>query len=113
MSARKKPPFKLKPLPENGYPAKQCAAAGCDLPSDTIDGTGNVWDEDVPLCDGHFDRRPDAPLRPAERIRGQTEDAILLDDAWLPQMEVEVEQDEEDKALFHFTAKPKSFKLFG
>lgn len=110
-----KPPFKLKPLPESGYPGRACAAKGCDRPSDVIDGTYRFWDEDVPLCDDCNALRPDPELRPPdpEPIRGQTEDAIMLDDAWLPQMEVEVEQDEKDKTLLRFTAKPKSFKLFG
>jgi hypothetical protein len=99
-STRPKPPFKLKPLPEGGYSGRACAAEGCDQPSDLIDGTLRIWDEDVPLCDEHYAQRPGAPLQ--ELVKTKVIKPV-----------VEVEQDDDDPDLYHIAVNPRSFKLFG
>lgn len=102
MSTRRKP--KLKPQPANGYPVALCAADGCGRESEYIDGTGNVWDFDVPLCDNDYAKRPPAPMRKPEPVKEED----TSDYSW----EVTVDRDDEDPTLYHFTAKPKSHKLF-
>ena len=60
-------PFKLKPRPEGGYSAGECAASRCHDDCDVIDGTSRIWDFNVPLCSHHFGLRPDPPPMSAKK----------------------------------------------
>lgn len=97
-STRSSSPFPLKPLPDNGYDPRQCAAEGCDRPSDVIDGTHRFWDGDVPLCDDCNALRPDPEMSTSRQAALD----ILIE-----------EEEEPDEPKSVTVVNPRSFKLFG